>query len=76
LHIIYEGGQGVLRQVLRICGQKKWHLFELDTAPHDADGAQVGVTMTLSGAKIANATEAFTEVDGVVAVLQAEDDPE
>jgi putative Mg2+ transporter-C (MgtC) family protein len=35
---------------------------------------QVGVTMTLSGAKIANASEAFSAVNGVVAVLRAEDE--
>jgi putative Mg2+ transporter-C (MgtC) family protein len=27
LHVIYEGGQGVLRQVLRLCGLRKWHLL-------------------------------------------------
>jgi hypothetical protein len=52
LHVIYDGGQGVLRQVLRLCGQRKRHLFELDAAPHDVDRGQVGVTMTLSGANI------------------------
>ena len=30
--------------------------------------------MTLSGAKIVNASEAFSAVDGVVAVLRAEDE--
>jgi hypothetical protein len=30
--------------------------------------------MTLSGAKIANATDVLADVDGVVAVLRAEDD--
>jgi hypothetical protein len=30
--------------------------------------------MTLSGAKIANASDAFSAVDGVVAVLRAEDE--
>jgi putative Mg2+ transporter-C (MgtC) family protein len=76
LHIIYEGGQGVLRHVLRICGQRKWHLFELDSAPHDVDDGQVGVTLTLSGAKIVSAPEVFADVDGVIAVLQSEDEPD
>jgi putative Mg2+ transporter-C (MgtC) family protein len=76
LHIIYEGRQGVLRHVLRICGQRKWHLFELDSAPHDVDDGQVGVTVTLSGAKITSAAEVFADVDGVIAVLQAEDQPD
>jgi putative Mg2+ transporter-C (MgtC) family protein len=32
--------------------------------------------MTLSGAKIANAQQVFGQVDGVVAVLRPEDDPD
>jgi putative Mg2+ transporter-C (MgtC) family protein len=76
LHIIYENSRGVLREVLRICGQRNWQLTELDADAHDIDSGEVGVTMTVSGAKIANATEVFGKVDGVVAVLQAEDDPD
>jgi putative Mg2+ transporter-C (MgtC) family protein len=76
LHLIYEDGRGVLRVVLQICGQRNWHLYELDSAPHDVDEGHVGVTMTLSGAKIADATGVFGNVDGVVAVLQGEDEPE
>jgi putative Mg2+ transporter-C (MgtC) family protein len=74
LHIIYENGRGVLRELLRLCGQRNWQLTELDADAHDVDHDQVGVTMTLSGAKIANASEAFSAVDGVVAVLHAEDE--
>jgi putative Mg2+ transporter-C (MgtC) family protein len=55
VHIIYESGRGVLRELLRTCGQRKWQLTELDADPHDIERDQVGVTMTLSGAKIANA---------------------
>jgi putative Mg2+ transporter-C (MgtC) family protein len=73
LHLIYQDGQGVLRQVLRICGHKNWHLFELDGAPHDVDEGHVGVTMTLSGAKIADARQVFANVDGVIAVLHDEE---
>jgi hypothetical protein len=32
--------------------------------------------MTLSGAKIASAPEVFENVDGVIAVLQSEDEPD
>ena len=74
LHIIYENGRGVLRELLRLCGQRNWQLTELDADAHDVDHDQVGVTMTLSGAKIANALNAFSAVDGVVAVLRAEDE--
>ena len=37
------------------------------------DSGEVGVTMTLSGARMANVAEVFAGVDGVVAVLRAED---
>jgi putative Mg2+ transporter-C (MgtC) family protein len=76
LHIIYDGGQGVLRELLRLCGRRKWHIYELDSAPLDVARGQVGVTMTLSGAKIMEATEALAGVAGVAAVLQAANEPE
>src|ERR1700758_4048461 len=76
LHIIYDGGQGVLRELLRLCGRRKWHIYELDSAPLDVERGQVGVTMTLSGAKIMEATEALAGVAGVAAVLQAANEPE
>lgn len=34
------------------------------------------MTMTLSGSKMGSATDVFADVDGVVAVLRAEDDPD
>ena len=74
LRIIYENGRGVLRQLLRISGQNNWQLTELDADPHDIDDGEVAVTMTLSGSKIGRAAEAFTGVDGVVAVLRAGDE--
>jgi putative Mg2+ transporter-C (MgtC) family protein len=74
LHIVYENGRGVLREVLRICGQQSWQLTELDADAHDIDNGEVRVTMTLSGAKMGNATQVFADVDGVVAVLRAQDD--
>jgi putative Mg2+ transporter-C (MgtC) family protein len=74
LQIIYENGRGVLREVLRMCGQRKWQLTELDADAHDIDDGEVRVTMTLSGAQIGKAPETFAAIDGVVAVLHAEDD--
>ncbi|OBH91675.1 MgtC/SapB family protein [Mycobacterium sp. E2989] len=76
VQIIYENGRGMLREVLRICGQRNWQLTELDADAHDIDDGEVRVTMTLSGAKIGNAQQVFGEVDGVVAVLKTEDDPD
>lgn len=74
LRVIYENGRGVLRQLLRICGQRNWQLTELDADPHDIDDGEVAVTMTLSGAKIANAAKLFGDVNGVIAVLRADDE--
>jgi putative Mg2+ transporter-C (MgtC) family protein len=76
LHIIYESGRGVLRELLRTCGQRKWQLTELDADPHDIERDQVGVTMTLSGARIGNATQVLADIDGVSAVLSADDEPD
>ena len=76
LHIIYDGGRGVQRELLRLCGRRKWHIYELDSAPLDVERGQVGVTMTLSGAKIMEATDALAGVAGVAAVLQAANEPE
>ena len=74
VHIIYENGRGVLREVLRISGQRKWQLTELDADAYDIDDGEVRVTMTLSGARMGNATNVFADIDGVVAVLRAEDE--
>jgi putative Mg2+ transporter-C (MgtC) family protein len=72
LHIVYENGRGVLREVLRISGQRDWQLTELDADAHDIDDGEVRVAMTLSGAKMGNAQDVFADVDGVVAVLRAD----
>lgn len=74
LHIIYENGRGVLREVLRVCGQRKWQLTELDADTHDIDDGEVRVTMTLAGAQMGRAPKAFAAIDGVIAILRAEDD--
>jgi putative Mg2+ transporter-C (MgtC) family protein len=74
LHVIYTNGRGVLRELLRLSGQRNWQLTELDADPHDIDDGEVAVTMTLSGAQIANAAKVFGDVDGVIAVLRADDE--
>jgi putative Mg2+ transporter-C (MgtC) family protein len=76
LHIIYENGQGVLRTILRACGQRNWQLNELDADDRNIDRDQVGVTMTLSGNRISNAAQVLSELDGVSAVLSGEDEPD
>ena len=37
LHIIYDNNRGVLRALLRVCGQRNWQLTELDADAHDID---------------------------------------
>jgi putative Mg2+ transporter-C (MgtC) family protein len=76
LHVIYETGQGVLRQLLHVCGQRKWQLTELVADPHDLERDQVGVTITLAGTRIANAAQVLADIDGVAAVLPGEDEPD
>src|SRR6201993_3824953 len=76
LHVIYENGRGVLRELLRSCGQRNWQLTELDADAHDVDSGQVGVTMTLSGTRISTAAQVLADIDGVSAVLPREDEPD
>ena len=76
LHVIYENGRGVLRELLRACGQRNWQLTELDADAHDIDSGQVGVTMTLSGTGISTAAQVLADIDGVAAVLPGEDEPD
>jgi hypothetical protein len=49
--------------LLQVCGQRNWHLTELDADPHDYERDQVGVTMTLSGSKIINAAQVLAGVE-------------
>ena len=76
LHVIYETGQGVLRQLLHVCGQRKWQLLELVADPHDIERDQVGVTLTLAGTRIANVAQVLADIDGISAVLPGEDEPD
>jgi putative Mg2+ transporter-C (MgtC) family protein len=76
LHIIYEDSRGVLRRLLQICGERKWQLAELEADACGIDDGQVGVILTLSGVKIASATQALAGVDGVAAVLLADEEPD
>lgn len=73
LQVIYENGRGVLREVLRVCGQRDWQLTELDADAHDIDNGEVRVTMTLSGSRMGMAPEVLTAINGVIAVLRAEE---
>jgi putative Mg2+ transporter-C (MgtC) family protein len=80
LHVTYEDGRGVLRQLLQACERRDWQLAELAAdAPDEPLGApagQVGVTMTLSGAGILSATTVLAAIDGVSSIRQLEEDPD
>jgi putative Mg2+ transporter-C (MgtC) family protein len=76
LQIVYDNGQGVLRTILRVCGQRSWQLTELDADDGNLDREQVSVSMTLSGAKIASAAQVLVQIEGVSAVFSADDEPD
>jgi putative Mg2+ transporter-C (MgtC) family protein len=59
-----------------MCGQQNWQLTELDADAHDIDDGEVRVTMTLSGSKMGNARDVVGDIDGVIAVLRADEEPD
>jgi putative Mg2+ transporter-C (MgtC) family protein len=74
LQIVYDNGRGVLRTILRTCGQRNWQLTELEADDGNIDRDQVAVAMTLSGSGIGTAIEVLSQIDGVSGVLSAEDE--
>jgi putative Mg2+ transporter-C (MgtC) family protein len=85
VHVVYEDGRGVLRQLLQACDAHRWQLTALTA---DAPGAplgspeslspavagHVGVAMTLSGVRILDAVRVLADVEGVTHVNQVHDD--
>lgn len=76
LHVIYEDRAGVLRGLLMVCGQRKWELTRLEADHRDIGSGQVGVMMTMSGAKLAQARQVISDAEGVVAVIAGEGEDE
>jgi len=84
IHVTYHDGRGVLRQLLHTCGLHHWRLTSLAADPPGAPftgeslspsvHGQVGVVMTLSGARILDATRVLAGVDGVTQIDQLDDD--
>jgi hypothetical protein len=72
LHIVYDGGQGVLRELLGVCGRRKWHIYELDSAPLDVERGQAGVT----GCQDRGRNRRARRSRRVGTVLQAANEPE
>jgi putative Mg2+ transporter-C (MgtC) family protein len=76
LQIVYDNGRGVLRAILRTCGQRNWQLTELEADDGNIDLDQVAVAMTLSGNGISTAAQVLGDIDGVSAVLHADEEPD
>lgn len=80
VHVIYQDGRGILRHLLQVCDSHRWQLASLvqDHPSTSAAGAaspgEVGVTMTLSGARVLEAGRILAAVDGVTRIDQLHDD--
>lgn len=87
VHVIYQDGRGILRQLLAICDAHRWHLTSLvqdhplsvrptTSSVNSARPGDVGITMTLSGVRVLEAGRVLAEVDGVARIDQLHDDSE
>jgi putative Mg2+ transporter-C (MgtC) family protein len=83
VHVIYQDGRGVLRELLGVCDVHRWHLTSLvqdhpsspqSSAPNTALPDEVGITMTLSGLRVLEAGRVLAVVDGVTRIDQLHDD--
>ncbi|MCP9272585.1 MgtC/SapB family protein [Mycolicibacterium arenosum] len=80
VHITYEDGRGVLRNILEACRRRNWQLTELAADPPGeplgAPAGHVGVQLTLSGTGILKAPMLLADIDGVSGVRQLDEDPD
>jgi putative Mg2+ transporter-C (MgtC) family protein len=80
LHITYEDGRGVLREILEACSRREWQLTDLaadrETDLLGAPPGHVGVMLMLSGSGILNAPVVLATIDGVTGIRQLDDDPD
>ena len=80
LHVTYEDGRGVLRDILEACGRRNWQVTEVSTDPPGeplgAPEGHVGVQVTLSGAGVLKAPILLADIAGVSAVRQFDEDPD
>ncbi len=80
MHVTYEEGHEVMRQLLQACDRRQWQLTELAAdAPGEPLGAppgQSGVMLTLSGNGILTAPTVLAGIDGVTSIRQLEEDPD
>ncbi|MET0898855.1 MAG: MgtC/SapB family protein [Mycobacterium sp.] len=77
LHLTYIDNLGVMRQVLQLCDRHHWQLTELSgDQPSESSmdtAGQVGVTMTLTGSGILQATTLLAQIKGVTALRQLDE---
>ena len=86
IHVIYQDGRGILRQLLQTCDLHNWHLTSLVTdtvGPQSSTSSfspaapgEVGIMMTLSGVRVLQASRVLADVDGVSRIDQLHDDSE
>jgi putative Mg2+ transporter-C (MgtC) family protein len=80
LHVTYEDGRGVLREILEACSRREWQLTDLAADPESellsAPPGHVGVMLMLSGTGILNAPVVLATIDGVTGIRQLDDDPD
>ncbi len=83
LHVTYQDGRGVLRQVLSACEKHGWQVTSVVT--ERAAGAaleglaapgDVGVAMTVAGTGVLRSTRVLATVDGVSSVRQVDEESE
>ena len=77
MHVTYEEGHEVMRQLLQACDRRQWELAA--DAPGELLGAppgQSGVMLTLSGNGILTAPTVLAGIDGVTSIRQLEEDPD
>lgn len=80
VHVTYEDGRGVLREILETCSRRDWQLADLAADPEpDLLGVppgHVGVMLMLSGTGILTAPAVLAGIDGVTGIRQLDDDPD
>jgi putative Mg2+ transporter-C (MgtC) family protein len=87
VHLVYQHGGGVLRDILALCSERRWSVqamsidsegrpSELADLADPAGPGLVGVTFTLFGPEVQRATDELAGVDGVVSVVRADEEGE
>jgi putative Mg2+ transporter-C (MgtC) family protein len=80
MHVTYEEGRGVMRQLVQACDRRSWQLTEMSAdgagEPLDAGPGRSGVVLTLSGNGILNAAAVLAGINGVTAIRQLDEDPD